>query len=339
MTELQPGLPQQQMIDDETRKQLNLEIWNSLSITDPAFTREIEGKDYKGTTVKPHYVVWRLTEKFGPVGVGWGWEIVDERIDAFGEHERMHVVRMRFWYRPIIAGIQVEERATIEQFGQTRYAYMTKGNYLKVDEDAPKKSITDALTKCASYVGAAGDIFLGQWCESYVGRARNYIARTGQGPKQPLAQADGNNPVSGKPQNVATPETKKTTTAEQTKAQTQIPPSPKTLEDLADLALKIEKCVSEKEITGYGLNVYTWYVQRNKVALAPMLQDKEFAKLKELAGKIVQRRSDLVIPKTMPSLKQMSEALVSCGLLTKSQADVPYNLARTRLNYVEPSQQ
>lgn len=43
---------------------------------------------------------------------------------------------------------------------------------LLIDEDAPKKSVTDALIKCASYLGFAGDIFSGRWDDSkYVQQA------------------------------------------------------------------------------------------------------------------------------------------------------------------------
>ena len=34
---------------------------------------------------------------------------------------------------------------------------------MRVDEDAPKKSLTDAIVKAASQVGIAANIFLGRW--------------------------------------------------------------------------------------------------------------------------------------------------------------------------------
>jgi hypothetical protein len=43
---------------------------------------------------------------------------------------------------------------------------MSSKDKLVVDEDAPKKSVTDALVKCASYLGFAGDIFSGMWDDS-----------------------------------------------------------------------------------------------------------------------------------------------------------------------------
>ena len=64
------------------------------------------------------------------------------------------------------------KRGELEQLGQTRAAYTTAKAKFLVDEDAPKKSVTDALVKCASYLGFAGDIFSGRWDDSkYVEQA------------------------------------------------------------------------------------------------------------------------------------------------------------------------
>jgi hypothetical protein len=44
-----------------------------------------------------------------------------------------------------------------------------------VDEDAPKKSLTDAITKAASHLGIAANIFLGRWDDN------KYVAEVAQG--------------------------------------------------------------------------------------------------------------------------------------------------------------
>ena len=47
-----------------------------------------------------------------------------------------------------------------------------------VDEDAPKKSVTDGMVKCLSMLGFAGDIFSGQWDDSkYVAYAAEETKR------------------------------------------------------------------------------------------------------------------------------------------------------------------
>jgi hypothetical protein len=50
--------------------------------------------------------------------------------------------------------------------GQTKAAYTSAAGKHIVDEDAPKKSVTDGMVKCLSMLGFAGDIFSGQWDDS-----------------------------------------------------------------------------------------------------------------------------------------------------------------------------
>lgn len=141
----------------------NLDLWNRVSKTDPKHVKPITGKQYSGHSPKPYYIVQRLTEEFGPCGAGWGFEIKDERFERLSETDVLHVARVRFWYRPADTPQVI---CDFEQMGQTKACYMTSSNKLLVDEDAPKKSVTDALVKCASYLGFAGDIFSGRWDDS-----------------------------------------------------------------------------------------------------------------------------------------------------------------------------
>lgn len=144
----------------------NKALWKRAFTTDPAAVKPITGKQYKGNSPKPYWIVERLTDEFGPCGIGWGFTILNERFERFGETESLHVAVVRFWYE------HEGKRGEFEQVGQTRSSYVTsKGNFT-VDEDAPKKSVTDALVKCASYLGFAGDIFSGMWDDSkYVAQA------------------------------------------------------------------------------------------------------------------------------------------------------------------------
>jgi hypothetical protein len=136
----------------------NTALWDRVCKTDPKHVKPITGKQYSGNSPKPYYIVRRLTEEFGPVGTGWGFDIVSERFERLSDHDVLHVAKVEFWYGA--------DRKSFQQMGQTKAAYMTSKGTLLVDEDAPKKSVTDALVKCASYLGFAGDIFMGQWDDS-----------------------------------------------------------------------------------------------------------------------------------------------------------------------------
>lgn len=143
----------------------NLELWNKVEKTDPKHTKPIEGKSYKGTSPKPHYLIHKATDTFGPIGIGWGFTIVDERIEEGAGGERMHIARVRVWYEwPNRKGEYV--RAEVEHIGGTQFSGMRSSGKPFTDEDAPKKSVTDALIKALSMIGFAGDIFMGRYDDS-----------------------------------------------------------------------------------------------------------------------------------------------------------------------------
>jgi len=149
----------------------NMALWDSVKVTDPKAVKAITGKQYKGNSPKPYWIIQRATETFGPCGIGWGVEILSERFERFGD-ESLHVAQVRVWYE--LDG----KRGVIEQMGQTRAEYTSAGGKHIVDEDAPKKSVTDGMVKCLSMLGFAGDIFSGQWDDSrYVEYASQETAR------------------------------------------------------------------------------------------------------------------------------------------------------------------
>lgn len=142
----------------------NLSIWNALFKTDPAHVKPITGKSYNGSSPKPQYVIMRLTEQFGPVGKGFGWQVLaSEYVDGKPHEEcreRLHQCRIRFWWK------DDDGEHSVESSGGTKALYKTNNGKWIDDEDAEKKSLTDAITKAASWLGVAGDIFMGRWDDS-----------------------------------------------------------------------------------------------------------------------------------------------------------------------------
>ena len=160
----------------------NMQLWQSVCVTDPAAVKPITGKQYKGSSPKPYWIIQRATETFGPCGLGWGVKVLSERFERFGD-ESLHIAQVLVWY--MLDG----KRGEIEQMGQTKAAYTSSQGKHIVDEDAPKKSVTDGMVKCLSMLGFAGDIFSGQWDDSkYVAWAAEETARREQ-PRITDAQA------------------------------------------------------------------------------------------------------------------------------------------------------
>lgn len=143
----------------------NTTLWDSLAKTPPEQTKPITGKAYTGTSPKPYWLVRRATETFGPCGIGWGFSIVEEKLldgamTEKGFPARIHMARVRVWYE------WNNKRGEVEHVGQTEFCGVRKSGQPFTDEDAPKKSVTDALTKALSMIGFAGDIFMGRYDDS-----------------------------------------------------------------------------------------------------------------------------------------------------------------------------
>lgn len=146
----------------------NLALWKSVEKTPPGHTKAITGKSYSGTSPKPHYLVHKATETFGPCGIGWGFQIVEERIEEGAGGERMSIARVRVWF------MWNGQRGEVEHIGGTSFSGVRASGKPYTDEDAPKKSVTDALVKALSMIGFAGDIFMGRYDDSkYLQDLRN----------------------------------------------------------------------------------------------------------------------------------------------------------------------
>lgn len=143
----------------------NLNLWKAVSKTDPAYTKAFN-QGFSGTSINSTYLVMKATEQWGMIGLGWGYDIIEERIDTGAPvynkeleilgHVQTHTIRLSLWVK------QGEELSRVEHFGHTPYTYYSDKNTKWItDQEAPKKSLTDALKKCLSMHGYSADIFLG----------------------------------------------------------------------------------------------------------------------------------------------------------------------------------
>ena len=152
----------------------NMRIWAKVEKTDPSATKEATVSGQKITSIKGQHMIKRATEVFGPVGIGWGWTVVEERFDKGGEirkdtgevigNEVGHTVRIRLWFD--LDG----KRGEVEQYGCTPFTYKSKWG-VTTDTEAPKKSLTDAVKKALAMLGFSADIFLGMYDD------RDYVAQ------------------------------------------------------------------------------------------------------------------------------------------------------------------
>jgi hypothetical protein len=143
----------------------NLRIWDAVQQTDPRYTKAFSRSGgFKGTAINHTYQQRRATEVFGPKGIGWGTTVLDEHY-ADGApilHEKhgvigreiIHVLRIELWYE--LDG----KRGSVQSFGQTTFVGSNKHGTF-TDEEAPKKSLTDAESKALASLGFSADVHLG----------------------------------------------------------------------------------------------------------------------------------------------------------------------------------
>ena len=176
----------------------NLALWESVQATDPKYTKKFtRGGGFSGTAINATYLAKKATETFGPIGMGWGIEVEDERYaegapivdEKHGKvgHEVIHVLRIKLWYNRFDEHLGDMARGEVRHYGQTVFVGKNKHGVF-TDEEAPKKSLTDAMSKALSLLGFASDVHLGLYDDNkYVSDLKTAIAEA-EKPKGPTLQ-------------------------------------------------------------------------------------------------------------------------------------------------------
>lgn len=136
----------------------NLRHWKILSPTDPKQTKPFQRPGgFKGTAIKPIWNIMRLTEHFGPIGVGWGSEEPKFNIiDTGAGGEIMVYCTLQCWYLDPDSGT----KGTVWGIGGDKVASKRSGAMFS-DDEAYKKAYTDALMNAFMRVGMSADVYMG----------------------------------------------------------------------------------------------------------------------------------------------------------------------------------
>jgi hypothetical protein len=148
----------------------NLKLWQSVEKTDPKYTKAFsKAGGFSGTAINATYLIRKATELWGPMGGTWGPEVVDDRYVAGGDGVIIHVLRINLRH----------PHGSVPSYGQTTFVGKNK-NGVFTDEEAPKKSLTDATTKALSMLGFSADVFLGLYDDNkYVNDRKQEFALKG----------------------------------------------------------------------------------------------------------------------------------------------------------------
>ena len=129
----------------------NRHYWDLLNETNPALTKEFNKFGKTLTTIDPHYQIMKMTEVFGPVGKGWAYD-------------------SKYWASEKVIFAEVTIRWNINnnwlQYGPICSCQSLFKKNGSLDDEAPKKAMTDALTKGLSHLGMSADVFMGKFDNS-----------------------------------------------------------------------------------------------------------------------------------------------------------------------------
>ena len=135
----------------------NTAIWDTLGKTDPAHTKGFKrAGGFSGTAIKPIWMIRRLTELFGPVGMGWGYGKPEFQLVPAGE-ELLVYCTLEAWHTTdsnVFYGVGGDKVITKNKYG------------LSSDDEAFKKAFTDALGNAFKHLGSGADVHMGQFDDS-----------------------------------------------------------------------------------------------------------------------------------------------------------------------------
>lgn len=149
-----------------TKIEATTAIWDALSRTDPAHTKQFKrAGGFSGTALKPIWIVKRLTEQFGPVGIGWGMDHPQFQTVQGHNGEVLVYCTVRCWHTH-------PDNTFFGVGGDKVVTYIKPNEQYKRperwenDDEAFKKAFTDAVGNAFKFVGVGADIHMGQFEDS-----------------------------------------------------------------------------------------------------------------------------------------------------------------------------
>jgi len=138
-----------------TQPNPNLSIYNAVRQVPQNAIKPIKGGRLKGMSdINPMWRIKTLTEQFGPCGIGWWYEIADQRLaphESSGEVAAF--VDIRLYYK---IGDQISH--PIPGIGGATFI-ASENTGLHMDDEAFKKALTDAISVAAKALGVGADVY------------------------------------------------------------------------------------------------------------------------------------------------------------------------------------
>lgn len=120
--------------------------------------KEFSNGRFSGTDINPMWRIKKMTELFGPCGIGWYYEVLSERCEEHGDNDTIAIVDLNLyikvdgeWSKPIYGtGGNVIKRMVRKPGKEDR---------IDVSDEGYKMALTDALSVACKALGIGADIY------------------------------------------------------------------------------------------------------------------------------------------------------------------------------------
>lgn len=130
----------------------NMSIYEAGRAVPKEATKPFENGTFKGTDINPMWRIKKLTELFGPCGIGWYYEVVSERCE---EHAgtTISVVDLNLYIK-----VDGEWSKPIFGTGGNQIVRQTKSG-ARVSDEGYKMALTDAISVACKALGIGADVY------------------------------------------------------------------------------------------------------------------------------------------------------------------------------------
>ena len=128
----------------------NLRFYNASREVPKEAQKEFSNGRFSGTDINPMWRIKKLTEMFGPAGLGWYYDVISERSETVADTV-MAIVDLKLYVKDPDSG------------EWSKPIYGTGGNVLlakgRASDEGYKMALTDALSVACKALGVGADIY------------------------------------------------------------------------------------------------------------------------------------------------------------------------------------
>jgi hypothetical protein len=132
----------------------NMKFYDAMRAVPKEAQKSFNNGKFSGTDINPMWRIKKLTELFGPCGIGWYTEPVSRHMERAEDGTTCAFVSINLYIK-----VDGEWSKPIYGEGGNTFATKTKAGYLSVSDEAYKMAYTDAISNAAKALGCGADVW------------------------------------------------------------------------------------------------------------------------------------------------------------------------------------